>query len=111
MLLAGVSIGLLVGSFVHFRYRPPEVRPIRYSVSAPEKVTFDDDNPAVISPDGSRLAFVGMTEDGQRQLWLRPLDSLAAQPLAGTRALFSVLVTRQSESGILWESQTKESFR
>jgi hypothetical protein len=31
-----------------------------------------------------RLAFVGVDSAGKDQLWVRPLDALAAQPLAGT---------------------------
>jgi Tol biopolymer transport system component len=38
----------------------------------------------VISPDGSRLAFVAVDDTGRTLLYIRPLDSLAAQPLAGT---------------------------
>jgi Tol biopolymer transport system component len=37
-----------------------------------------------LSPDGSRLAFVAADAGGTRQLWLRPLDSARAQPIAGT---------------------------
>jgi eukaryotic-like serine/threonine-protein kinase len=37
-----------------------------------------------ISPDGRRLAFMASPEGGKLQLWVRPLDSLSAQPLAGT---------------------------
>jgi len=40
--------------------------------------------PALISPDGSRLAFVGADETGNSQLWVRPLENLAVQALAGT---------------------------
>src|SRR5262249_6752762 len=36
-----------------------------------------------ISPDGRRLAFSALNE-GKPQLWVRPLDSLTPQPLAGT---------------------------
>ncbi len=37
-----------------------------------------------VSPDGRRIAFSAETSDGKTQLWIRPLDSLTAQPLAGT---------------------------
>ncbi len=37
-----------------------------------------------LSPDGTRLAFVGVALDGKTQLWVRPLSSLEAAPLAGT---------------------------
>jgi eukaryotic-like serine/threonine-protein kinase len=39
---------------------------------------------AVLSPDGSRLVFSATDEAGKRLLWVRPLDSLTAQPLEGT---------------------------
>jgi Tol biopolymer transport system component len=37
-----------------------------------------------ISPDGRRLVFVALSADRTRMLWLRPLDSLTAQPIPGT---------------------------
>jgi eukaryotic-like serine/threonine-protein kinase len=36
------------------------------------------------SPDGLRLAYVAQNADGKVLLWVRPLDSLEAQALAGT---------------------------
>ena len=86
-LLASVSIALLGLAFVHFRQRPPEARPIRFSVYPPEKMMIarlNDAGPALISPDGSRLVFVSMDSAGKSQLWVQPLDALGAQPLSGT---------------------------
>lgn len=37
-----------------------------------------------MSPDGTRLAYVAPDENGRILLWIRPLDSLVAQPLAGS---------------------------
>ena len=37
-----------------------------------------------ISPDGRYLVFRGVDSAGSAQLWLRPMDSLDARPLAGT---------------------------
>jgi Tol biopolymer transport system component len=37
-----------------------------------------------LSPDGRKLAFVAHAPDGGTVLWVHALDSLAAQPLAGT---------------------------
>jgi Tol biopolymer transport system component len=87
VLLAAVSLAFLVLAVAYFRQKPSEMRPLRFSIYPPEKVLFADLNlygPAVISPDGSRLAFVGFDDSGTSQLWVRPLDVLAAQPLAGT---------------------------
>jgi Tol biopolymer transport system component len=38
-----------------------------------------------VSPDGRRLAFTAPDTNGRLALWVRSLDSLAAQPLAGTK--------------------------
>ncbi len=37
-----------------------------------------------VSPDGLRVAYVATMPDGKSVLWVRPLGSLEAQPLAGT---------------------------
>jgi serine/threonine protein kinase/Tol biopolymer transport system component len=37
-----------------------------------------------LSPAGRLLAYVASTPDGKSVLWVRPIDSLQAQPLAGT---------------------------
>ena len=37
-----------------------------------------------LSPDGSRLVYVGSAPDGRTQLWHRPMDQLEAQPIAGS---------------------------
>jgi Tol biopolymer transport system component len=42
-----------------------------------------------ISPDGQRLAFVAPDADGRSLLWIRRLDGLSAQPLAGTEGALS----------------------
>jgi len=82
--LAGLLALLLAGlAFVHFREKPVETPVIRTAITPPEKTSFADTPPA-LSPDGRLLAFGAESADGKRQLWLRALDSLTAQPLAGT---------------------------
>jgi Tol biopolymer transport system component/predicted Ser/Thr protein kinase len=45
--------------------------------------------PVAVSPDGSKLAFVAEDEFGDRILWVRNLEALTGQPLAGTeRAIY-----------------------
>jgi eukaryotic-like serine/threonine-protein kinase len=40
----------------------------------------------LISPDGRRVVLIVSDAAGRQSLWLRPLDALEAQPLAGTEA-------------------------
>src|SRR5499433_2126200 len=62
---------------------PTEGHATRFFVFPPEKSTVLGGGQH-ISPDGTRLVFVAIGADGKRLLWTRPLDSLSAQPLAGT---------------------------
>ncbi|HEY7697928.1 MAG TPA: protein kinase, partial [Vicinamibacteria bacterium] len=57
----------------------------RFVVSPPEAASFrgGDLDPVTISPDGRRLALLA-TSEGRRRIWIRPLDSLTAEPLDGT---------------------------
>jgi Tol biopolymer transport system component len=74
-------------SLLHFREKPPELPPLRATVLPPDNTAFDFTNglglPAV-SPDGRRIVFGARTADGKTPLWVRPLDAMSAQPLAGT---------------------------
>ena len=67
---------------IHFRESPPEQQKLKVSILPPEKASFGSS--LAISPDGRRLAFPATGPDGRTQLWVRPLDSLVAQPLSGT---------------------------
>jgi Tol biopolymer transport system component len=79
--VAALALLTAVGAFVYARRVPTDVAAIRFSVPPPRPAT-DIRDPA-ISPDGTQLAFVATT-DGTATIWVRPLKSLTAQPLAGT---------------------------
>src|SRR5579863_3867261 len=74
-------------AFVHFRETPPETPVLRATILPPDNATMDYANglglPA-LSPDGKRIVFGARTADGKAPLWVRSLDALTAQPLAGT---------------------------
>ena len=55
-----------------------------FSYFSSPKVIIQDLDSIALAPDGSKLAFIGESADGQKQLWIRPLDSVGAEPLAGT---------------------------
>jgi len=76
-----VSLVLLPFTIAHLRHAPVETQTSRFLVSPPEKSTLGT---VTVSPDGRRLGFVATDAAGKTLLWVRSLDSLAAQPLAGT---------------------------
>ncbi|HEY6929455.1 MAG TPA: protein kinase [Thermoanaerobaculia bacterium] len=81
--LAGLVVAAWLG-FSHLRPTTvPTARVIRTNILLPEKVFL---NNAVVSPDGSRVVFSGRDATGKVQLWVRPLDSYTATPLAGTES-------------------------
>ena len=74
-------------ALIHLREVPPETPVIRATILPPDNTTFDFAQgvglPA-LSPDGRRIVFGARTADGATPLWVRSLDALTAQPLAGT---------------------------
>jgi Tol biopolymer transport system component len=73
MVAAGVGV-------VHFTETVPEPPVLQYTLAAPEQRTIGN---FAISPDGRTLAIAAAGEKGP-QLFVRSLNSLQAQPLAGT---------------------------
>jgi len=68
----------------HFYSIPSEVdHPVRFAIPAPVKSSFTGEIPR-ISPDGQRLAFIAGDSSGRGRIWVRPLSSMTATPLAGT---------------------------
>jgi len=78
--LAAVLATIMIGSF-----RSEKQQPIHSSLLPPKHMRFEAGSgvPA-LSPDGRLVAFVAVGDDGKSALWIRPLTSLTAQPLAGT---------------------------
>ena len=61
--------------------RPRELPVMRFEMPAPGIVS--PNGVPDISPDGQRIAYVA-TNPGKSAIWIRPIGSLAAQPLRGT---------------------------
>ena len=80
----GVAALLLIAvtalGFVHFRETPPQEQTLRYAITLPENRTVHS---LAISPDGRTLV-IAATVNGKRQLWLRQMDALQAEPMAFT---------------------------
>ncbi|MBL8204532.1 MAG: protein kinase [Blastocatellia bacterium] len=86
-LVAGVLALIALALGVAYFNRPANsTSAVRLSFTPPEKVAFDNGryDSVVVSPDGQKLAFIGRSAEGKRQLYVRPLDSGEATPLPGT---------------------------
>jgi Tol biopolymer transport system component len=74
----------------------------RTSILLPDGLRFPVPGPLggvgrfALSPDGERLVFVATDSAGTQQLWLRPLASLTASPIAGTEGASSPFWDPQS---------------
>jgi serine/threonine protein kinase len=83
-----ILLAALIVIVVYFRRSPAEVRAVRFAVALPEKESFPVAGNLLsylsVSPDGSKLAFIGVDSTAHRMLWVRDLDSQTAQPLVGT---------------------------
>jgi eukaryotic-like serine/threonine-protein kinase len=75
-------VALIVLALFYFPRPQPAGQPVRLALAISDKANV----PArvTVSPDGSRVAFLADTAEGKRLLWVRPMDSLSAQPLVGT---------------------------
>ena len=69
-------------AFAYWLREPAARSAVRLSLAAPERTTLPGE--ITVSPDGLRVVFTATGSDGKRLLWTRPLDSLVAQPVAGT---------------------------
>ena len=81
------AIAALVLGFAYF-HRPANVAPaLRSSILPPEHTSFVGGVSAsgyAFSPDGTRLVFSVQAVEGKSGLWMRRLNSLTAQELAGS---------------------------
>jgi serine/threonine protein kinase/Tol biopolymer transport system component len=95
--IAVVVAALEWGALAYLRHPPQDAQPVRFFVSPPDtgRLAMSAPTPSgavvgplAVSPDGNRIAIVATRADGKSQLWVRSLDTLTAQSLAGTDGAF-----------------------
>jgi hypothetical protein len=90
VLVAVAVIALALILFAWLR-RPQPARAVRFTFDPPQNTEFTEADRLDVSPDGTRVAFTATGADGERHLWVRSLDSFAAQEVpqtAGARLPF-----------------------
>jgi serine/threonine protein kinase/Tol biopolymer transport system component len=83
---AAIAGGAIVGTLVWVATRSiaPSAPELRLDITTPPTADPESESVSIaISPDGRRVVFAA-TPEGRTQLWIRSLDDVAAQPLAGT---------------------------
>jgi serine/threonine protein kinase len=86
VVMSAATLALLVNTFVG--PSSSSVDPVvRLNVQLPddEGLAFGAQNRLAISPDGTKLVYVGVGAGGRPQLWMRDLSQLSASPLARTQ--------------------------
>ena len=85
--LAGLAGLLVYGRGERVDPAPANVQTYSASIVLPEGIRLSSGQPSsrfTLSPDGRRLALVATDSAGRSMLYVRPLNSRAAQPLGGT---------------------------
>jgi len=80
------AVGLSAMALIYFSRASKAQSLFRSSINLSAGFSLDRNNSSLaLSPEGQRLVFAAAGDDGKgQQLWLRSLDSLTIQPLAGT---------------------------
>jgi eukaryotic-like serine/threonine-protein kinase len=86
VVVAVLLAGLLGGAAVRAFARPEQAHSVRFTIPTRDG-TYHAAWIAAPSPDGTRLVFGAANPDGVQQLWTRNVDSLDAQPIAGTEGM------------------------
>jgi Tol biopolymer transport system component len=104
LILVAIAVAALLSAVVFawlfLRRTSADERVLKLSIMAPQNVTLPGSVTALaVSPDGSRLAFVG-TFEGQTSVWVRALDSVSEQRLPGTNGVLQA-------SALFWSPDSR----
>ena len=84
VILAGAIAGVVAG---HLRQASAPAIITRSSIELPAGWSLDPSTGPLMSPDGSRVAFIALDARGVTSLWLRRVDSLTATQVEGTSGI------------------------
>jgi Tol biopolymer transport system component len=81
-LAAAAAVAAMILGIGFVRRAPARPHVVRFEIANPDGITAID--APRISPDGRHLAFNATDSSGKTRVWVRALNALVAQPLAGT---------------------------
>lgn len=85
LIAASVLVALAGGAWwLQSRESPRAVLPFKFTLMPPDDKNFVESDPVVLSPDGRYMVFPAADNSGETELWIRPLDEVAARRLEGT---------------------------
>jgi Tol biopolymer transport system component len=107
VLAASLAAALTWAVIAQFGRAPIETSAMRFTIAPPEGWSIPATirtsarqasglSPLALSPDGRRLAFIARGQDDKDMLWVRALDTLAAQELPGTDGVSAPFWSRDS---------------
>ncbi len=106
MLAVALMLALAGLSFLYVRQKSPDQGVLRYTIAAPDHST--GLHSFAVSPDG-RSVVVAAVVEGKRQLWMRALDSLKAEPIPSTEgAAFPFWSPDSSRIGFFAQGKLKK---
>ncbi|MBZ5696531.1 MAG: protein kinase [Acidobacteriia bacterium] len=83
---AGVFVlGTALFAFLYFHQERHAGQVMRFEIPVPENMKLT--GVFSLSPDGRKLVFIASGTDGLARLWVRSIEALDAQPLAGTEGV------------------------
>jgi len=93
-------IAVILGGFLLQIYRSQREPSIAsFFIAVPDRWVLEQTfNGPMISPDGTRVAFVVRNAGGKTEIWVRSLDNLVAQSLPGTDGAYSPFWSANSRS-------------
>ena len=81
-----LALGIVaVAARTAFTPHKPDQPLLRTEITPPEGIRFTGGfTPMALSPDGTKLVFVGADKEGKRMLWLRQMDTADTRAIPGT---------------------------
>jgi Tol biopolymer transport system component len=104
---AVLALALAAVSLQHFRETSPAATPMRFQFRLPEGMTFTQTAPFAVSPDGTRLVFPAVGEDGVPRIWIHEFSRREPRALTEVQPNPLTLVWSPDSRQVLYSYQDR----